>query len=291
MPPEDLLAALARIVPAERLLTRPGALAAYESDGLTSFRSRPRAVVIAESRQEVVDAVRACHAAGVPFMARGSGTSLSGGAVPIEDGIVIALNRLNRILQFDPESRVAVVEPGVVNLAVTALGAPHGLYYAPDPSSQSVCTIGGNVAFNSGGAHCFRHGMTANHVLGIEAVLADGTEVALGGDSLEQAGPDLAGLFVGSEGLFGIALEITLRLVPRPQVYRTVLAAYASLQAAGDAVSRVIRSGLLPGAMEIMDRLAIEAAEAAVQPHYPAGAAALLIVELEGEDAQVVDRV
>jgi len=285
--PEDLIAALARIVPAERLLTRPGALAAYESDGLTSFRSRPRAVVIAESRQDVVDAVRACHAANVPFMARGSGTSLSGGAVPIEDGIVIALNRLNRILRFDPESRIAVVEPGVVNLAVTALGAPHGLYYAPDPSSQSVCTIGGNVAFNSGGAHCFRHGMTANHVLGIQAVLADGTEVALGGDSLEQAGPDVAALFVGSEGLFGIALEITLRLVPRPQVYRTVLAAYASLQAAGDAVSRVIRSGLLPGAMEIMDSLAIEAAEAAVSPHYPADAAALLIVELEGEDAQV----
>ena len=287
MPPEDLITALARIVPAERLLTRPGALAAYESDGLTSFRSRPRAVVIAESRQDVVDTVRACHAAGVPFMARGSGTSLSGGAVPIEDGIVIALNRLNRILRFDPESRVAVVEPGVVNLAVTALGTPHGLYYAPDPSSQSVCTIGGNVAFNSGGAHCFRHGMTANHVLGIEAVLADGTEVTLGGDSLEQAGPDLAGLFVGSEGLFGVALEITLRLVPRPQVYRTVLAAYASLQAAGDAVSRVIRSGLLPGAMEIMDSLAIEAAEAAVSPHYPADAAALLIIELEGEDAQV----
>ena len=287
MPQEDLIATLARIVPAERLLTRPGALAAYESDGLTSFRSRPRAVVIAESRQDVVDAVRACHAANVPFMARGSGTSLSGGAVPIEDGIVIALNRLNRILRFDPESRIAVVEPGVVNLAVTALGAPHGLYYAPDPSSQSVCTIGGNVAFNSGGAHCFRHGMTANHVLGIQAVLADGTEVALGGDSLEQAGPDVAALFVGSEGLFGIALEITLRLVPRPQVYRTVLAAYASLHAAGDAVSRVIRSGLLPGAMEIMDSLAIEAAEAAVSPHYPADAAALLIVELEGEDAQV----
>ena len=287
MPPEDLIAALARIVPAERLLTRPGALAAYESDGLTSFRSRPRAVLIAESRQEVVDAVRACHAASVPFMARGSGTSLSGGAVPIEDGIVIALNRLNRVLRFDPESRIAVVEPGVVNLAVTTLAAPHGLYYAPDPSSQPVCTIGGNVAFNSGGAHCFRHGMTANHVLGIEAVLADGTEVSLGGESLEQAGPDLAALFVGSEGLFGIALEITLRLVPRPQVYRTILAAYSSLQAAGDAVSRVIRSGLLPGAMEIMDHLAIEAAEAAVQPHYPADAAALLIVELEGEDAQV----
>jgi glycolate oxidase len=286
MPPADLLSTLARIVPADRLLTRPGALAAYESDGLTAFRARPRAVVMAESQREVIDIVRACVVANVPFVARGSGTSLSGGAVPIEDGIVIALNRLNRVMRFDPASRVAVVEPGVVNLAVTALGAPYGLYYAPDPSSQPVCTIGGNVAFNSGGAHCFRHGMTANHVLGIRAVLADGTEVTLGGDSLEQAGPDLAGLFVGSEGLFGIALEITLRLVARPQVYRTVLAAYASLQAAGDAVSRVIRSGLLPGAMEIMDRLAIEAAEAAVQPHYP-DAAALLIVELEGEDAQV----
>jgi glycolate oxidase len=287
MQPEDLIPALARIVPGERLLTEPGALAAYESDGLTSFRARPRAVLIAESQAEVVETVRLCDAAGVPFMARGSGTSLSGGAVPIEDGIVIALNRLNRIVRFDPEARIAVVEPGVVNLAVSTLALPYGLYYAPDPSSQQICTIGGNVAFNSGGAHCFRHGMTANHVLGIKAVLADGTEVSLGGDSLEQAGPDLAGLFVGSEGLFGVALEITLRLVPRPHVYRTLLAAYQSLPAAGDAVSRIIRSGLLPGAMEILDRLAIDAAEAAVHANYPADAAALLIVELEGDEAQV----
>ena len=225
--------------------------------------------MLAESADEVIDTVRLCHAARVPFMARGSGTSLSGGAVPIEDGIVIALNRMNRVLRFDPVARVAVVEPGVVNLAVTAMAAPHGLYYAPDPSSQSVCTIGGNVAFNSGGAHCFRHGMTANHVLGLRVVLGDGTVVRLGGDSLEQAGPDLTGLFVGSEGLFGVALEITLRLVARPAVYRTVLAAYDSLQAAGDAVSRVIEAGLLPGAMEIMDRLAMDAAEAAVHAGYP----------------------
>ena len=285
--PGTFLAALARVIPPDQVLTRAGALAAYESDGLTAFRARPRAVVLAGSQDEVVETVRLCHAAGVPFMARGSGTSLSGGAVPVEDGVVIALNRLNRVLRFDPDARVAVVEPGVVNLSVSALGAPHGLYYAPDPSSQQVCTIGGNVAFNSGGAHCFRHGMTANHVLGMKAVLADGTVVTLGGDSLEQAGPDVTGLFVGSEGLFGVALEITLRLVARPQVYRTVLAAYASLQTAGDAVSRIIRSGLLPGAMEIMDRLAIEAAEAAVAAHYPAGAAAVLIVELEGERAQV----
>jgi glycolate oxidase len=284
---EDLVPALARLVPADRLLTRAGALAAYESDGLTAYRARPRAVVLAESADEIIATVRACHAARVPFMARGSGTSLSGGAVPVEDGIVIALNRMNRVLRFDPAARLAVVEPGVVNLAVTALAAPHGLYYAPDPSSQSVCTIGGNVAFNSGGAHCFRHGMTANHVLGMRVVLGDGTVATFGSDSLEQAGADLGGLFVGSEGLFGIALEITLRLMARPAGYRTVLAAYASLQAAGDAVSRVIESGLLPGAMEIMDRLAMDAAEAAVQAGYPAGAAAVLIVELEGEDAQV----
>src|SRR5688500_15243275 len=196
MPREDLLATLRRIVPGDRLLTRPGALAAYESDGLTAYRARPGAVVVAESADEVVATVRACHEARVPFMARGSGTSLSGAAVPIEGGIVIALNRLNKVLRFDPDARLAVVEPGVVNLAVTALAAPHGLYYAPDPSSQSVCTIGGNVAFNSGGAHCFRHGMTANHVLGLRVVLGDGTVATLGSASLEQSGPDLTGLFI-----------------------------------------------------------------------------------------------
>jgi glycolate oxidase len=284
---EDLLPALGRLIPPDRLLTRPGALAPYECDGLTAYRARPRAVVLAESAEEVIETVRLCHASRVPFMARGSGTSLSGGAVPIEDGIVIALNRMTRVLRLDPEARIVVVEPGVVNLAVSAMAAPYGLYYAPDPSSQSVCTIGGNVAFNSGGAHCFRHGMTANHVLGLRVVLGDGTVVTLGSDSLEQVGPDLAGLFVGSEGLFGVALEITLRLVARPGLYRTLLAAYDSLQAAGDAVSRIIESGLLPGAMEIMDRLAMDAAEAAVKAGYPTGAAAVLIVECEGEPTQV----
>jgi glycolate oxidase len=230
--------------------------------------------------------VRLCHAAGVPFVARGSGTSLSGGSVPVEDGIVIALNRLNRILRLDPLDRVAVVEPGVINLDISTAAEPYGLYYAPDPSSQSVCTIGGNVAFNSGGAHCFRHGMTANHVLGLEVVLPDGEVVRLGGDSVEDVGADLTGLFVGSEGLFGVALEITVRLLPRPEAYRTVLASYASLQAAGDAVTRIIAAGLLPGAMEIMDRLAMDAAEAAVHAGYPPEAAAVLLVELEGEAAQ-----
>jgi glycolate oxidase len=287
MRPDALLAQLSRIVPPDRLLTEPGALAPYESDGLTTFRARPRAVVLVESTDEVRAIVRACHAAGVPFMARGSGTSLSGGAVPIEDGIVIALNRLNRILRIDPDARLAVVQPGVVNLDVSAAAARHGLYYAPDPSSQSVCTIGGNVAFNSGGAHCFRHGMTANHVLALTVVLPDGEMAQLGGDSIEHTGPDLAGLFVGSEGLFGIAVEITLRLIARPESYRTVLAGYDSLQAAGDAVTQIVGSGLLPGAMEIMDRLAIDAAEAAVDAGYPPGAAAILLVELEGDTSEV----
>ena len=173
----DLLAGLARIYPPDRLLTRAATLAPYESDGLTAFRARPRAVVLAESKTDVIETVRLCFAAGVPFVARGSGTSLSGGSVPIEDGIVIALNRMNRILRVDPVDRIAVVEPGVINLDISAAAEPHGLYYAPDPSSQSVCTIGGNVAFNSGGAHCFRYGMTANHVLGLKAVLPDGEVV------------------------------------------------------------------------------------------------------------------
>jgi glycolate oxidase len=282
----DVLAALARLYPPERLLTHMASLASYESDALTAFRARPLAVVLSETKQEVIETVRLCHDARVPFVARGSGTSLSGGSVPLADGVVIALNRMNRILRVDPVDRVAVVEPGVINLDISAAAEPHGLYYAPDPSSQSVCTIGGNVAFNSGGAHCFRHGMTANHVLGIEAVLPDGDVVRLGGDSVEDVGPDLTGLFVGSEGLFGVALEITVRLIPRPETYRTVLASYATLQAAGDAVTRIIGAGLLPGAMEIMDRLAIEAAEAAAHAGYPREAAAVLLVELEGEQAQ-----
>jgi glycolate oxidase len=274
-------------------LTAPGGLVPFESDGLTVFRARPRAVVLPESADEVIETVRLCHAAKVPFVARGSGTSLSGGAVPHAEGIVIALNRLNRILEIDPIDRVAVVQPGVVNLDVSVAALPYDLYYAPDPSSQPVCTIGGNVAFNSGGAHCFKYGMTLNHVLGLKAVLPDGTLITLGGRHLDALGMDLVGGYVGSEGLFGIALEITLRLLPRPGCYRTMMAAYDSLGAAGDAVSAVVASGLLPGAMEIMDHLAIEAAEAAVHAGYPLDAAAILIVELEGEvedvDAQFVE--
>jgi glycolate oxidase len=287
MSPEDLLPALAQIYQPDRLLVQPAQLTAYESDALTAYRIRPVAAVIPETQGEVIATVALCQRCGVPFVARGSGTSLSGGSLPIKDGLLIALNRLNHVLRIDPQERLAVVEPGVINLNVSKAAAPYGLYYAPDPSSQSICTIGGNVAFNSGGAHCLKYGMTANHVLAIKAVLPDGEVVQLGSESQESVGPDLVGLFVGSEGLLGVALEITLRLLPKPELYRTVLAAYHSLEVAGDAVAQVVASGLLPGAMEIMDRLAIKAAEAAVHANYPPDAAALLIVELEGEARQV----
>jgi glycolate oxidase len=284
----SFLTALEKIFPEDRLLAKQAQLAPYESDALTSHQVRPKAVVIPESQQEVIETVRLCARYRIPFVARGSGTSLSGASLPVKDGIVIALNRLDRIITLDPERRIAVVEPGVINLDVTKAAAPHGLYFAPDPSSQLICTIGGNLAFNAGGAHCLKYGMTSNHILGLKVVLPDGEVVQLGGDSLESAGPDMVGLFVGSEGLFGIALEITLRLLPKPERFRTVLAAYRSLEAAGNAVTMVVASGLLPGAMEIMDNLAIQAAEEAVQAGYPRDAAGLLIVELDGE-ADVVE--
>jgi glycolate oxidase len=282
---------LASVFPSQRLLSEPEQLVAYESDGLTAFRKRPLAVAIPETVDEVVTLVRFCHQEKLPFVARGSGTSLSGGSLPVAEGIVIALNRLNRILRLDPALRVAVVEPGVVNTQVTLAAAPHGLHYSPDPSSQSICTIGGNVAFNSGGAHCLKYGMTSNHVLGLRAVLATGEVVEWGGASRERVGPDWCGLFTGNEGLFGIALEITLQLLPRPERFHTVLAGYCSLELAGDAVAEIIASGLLPGALEIMDALALEAAKASVNAEYPEGCEAVLIVELEGpREVVAVDR-
>lgn len=273
---------LARLLAPGSLLATAPALAAYESDGLTAFHARPLAVALPASADEAIRLVRFCLEEKIPFVARGSGTSLSGGSLPVEGGLVIGLNRLNRILRVDPQQRIAVVEPGVINSQVSVAAAPHGLYYSPDPSSQSVCTIGGNVAFNSGGAHCLKYGMTANHVLGLKAVLATGEVVTWGGESREQTGPDWCGLFTGHEGLFGLALEITLQLLPVPETYHTALAGYRTLEAAGDAVSAIVASGLLPGALEIMDRLALQAATAAVHADYPQGSEAVLIVEIEG---------
>jgi len=283
MPPlAEKLARLTALLPAGRVVRESGAFAAYESDGLTAFSAQPLAIALPQTADEVIALVRFCHAESLPFVARGSGTSLSGGSLPVAGGIVIALNQLNRILRMDPIERVAVVEPGVVNLQVSHAAAEHGLHYAPDPSSQSICTIGGNVAFNSGGAHCLKYGMTSNHVLGLRVVLATGEVVEFGTSSREQIGPDWTALFVGSEGLFGIALEITLQLLPRAEAFHTLLAGYRSVEAAGNAVAAVIASGLLPGAIEIMDALALEAAVAAVHADYPPGCAAVLIVELEG---------
>jgi glycolate oxidase len=283
----DWLSALRRLFPADRIVTDAAELTSYESDALTAYRVRPAAVVFPELQDEVIETVKICHEFNVPFVARGSGTSLSGGSLPIKGGLLIALNRLNHILRIDPQERLAVVEPGVINIDVSEAVAKHGLYYAPDPASQIICTIGGNIAFNSGGVHCLKYGMTSNHILAIKAVLPDGEVIHIGGESLEHVGPDLVGLYVGSEGLFGVALEITLRLLPKPERFRTVLAAYRSLEAAGDAVAAVVASGLLPGALEIMDHLIIQAAEAAVHAGYPLDAAALLIVELDGEAEQV----
>jgi glycolate oxidase len=247
----------------------------------------PELVVLPGSTEEVQTVVRACHRAGVPFVARGAGTGLSGGATPVAGGVVVSLTRMNRILEVDLESQRVVVEPGVANLDVTAAVADAGFFYAPDPSSQQVCTIGGNVAENSGGAHCLKHGFTVHHVTGLTLVLPDGEVVELGDKALDPDGPDLLGLVVGSEGTLGIVTRITLRVVRQPESVQTLLAGFESTDAAGAAVSDIVATGILPAAVEMMDRLTIEAAEKAVAPGYPAGAGAVLLVELDGVEAQV----
>jgi len=268
------------------LISSPEELHTYECDGLTNFRVMPRAVLLPNSTDQVQAIVRICHRERIPFVARGSGTGLSGGALPVENGIVISLARMNRILEVDfPNARV-VVEPGVINLDVTGRVSPQEYFYAPDPSSQSICSIGGNVAENSGGAHCLKYGFTTTHVLGLEVVLADGSLVHFGGTTLDAPGYDLAGVFVGSEGTLGVATEIILRIVKRPECVRTLLAAFPSTNEAGAAVSDIIAAGMLPAAIEMMDNLAIQAAEAAVHANYP-NCGALLLVELDGPIAEV----
>ena len=270
------------------VVTEPEQLATYDCDGLTGWRAQPACVVLPGTADEVQAVVRLCARDGVPFVARGAGTGLSGGALPVADGIVVSVARLNRILEIDLESERVVVQPGVANLDVTRAVAGDGYFYAPDPSSQQVCTIGGNLAENSGGAHCLKHGFTVNHVTGAKVVLPDGELLELGGFSREpDDGPDLLGVIVGSEGTLGIAVEITLRILRQPELVVTRLAGFATVDAAGDAVSRIIAAGILPSAMEIMDRFTIEAAEAAYSPGYPEGAGAVLLVELDGVAAQV----
>jgi glycolate oxidase len=274
------------VVGEKGLLSSPDDLQTYESDGLTNFRQTPAAVLLPASTEEVQGIVRICHQEGIPFVARGSGTGLSGGALPVEGGVVVSLARMNRILELDLPNGLVVVEPGVINLEVTRAVQAKGFFYAPDPSSQSVCSIGGNVAENSGGAHCLKYGFTTTHVLGLEVVLPDSSLVHLGGKTLDPPGYDLLGVFVGSEGTLGIATKVTLRVVRQAECTRTLLAAFATTNEAGAAVSEIIRAGMLPAAIEMMDALAIEAAEAAVHPGYPR-CGGLLLVELDGPTPEV----
>ncbi|HWA65476.1 MAG TPA: FAD-linked oxidase C-terminal domain-containing protein [Mycobacteriales bacterium] len=275
-----------RLKPAQ-IVTEPAQLRTYECDGLSSYRSTPGLVVLAESAADVAFVVSRCAALGVPFVARGSGTGLSGGALPRTDGVLVVTSRLNRIVDVDAADERAVVEPGVINAHLSTAARPFGRYYAPDPSSQQVCTIGGNVAENSGGAHCLKYGFTAHHVTGIEMVMPDGSLERFGGRAPDPVGYDVIGAVVGSEGTLGVVTEATVRLLRTPQAVQTVLAAFHSIEDAGDAVTAIIAAGVLPAAVELMDALAIEAAEAAVHPNYPAGAGAVLIVELDGPVCEV----
>jgi glycolate oxidase len=280
------LEGLRRIVGDAGVLQDPLDLLTYECDGLAHLRETPGAVVLPSSAAEVQAIVKLCARTQVPFVARGHGTGLSGGALPVPGGVVIALARLNRVLHVDIANQRVTVEPGVTNLEITRQVAPFGYYYAPDPSSQQICSIGGNVAENSGGAHCLKYGFTVHHVLGVEAVLPDGEIVHLGGTLVDTPGPDLLGLLVGSEGTLAVVTSVTVRILRRPETVQTLLAAFDTIDAGGGAVSDIIGAGIVPAAVEMMDSLAIRAAEAAVHPNFP-DADNILIVELDGPAAEV----
>src|SRR5713226_831212 len=280
------LSELRRIVGDSGVLSDALELLTYECDALPHLRESPAGVVLPSSAAEVQAIVRLCARERVPFVARGHGTGLSGGALPVPGGLVIALSRLNRILDVDIPNQRVTVEPGVTNLEITRQVAPFGCYYAPDPSSQQVCSIGGNVAENSGGAHCLKYGFTVHHVLGVEAVLPNGELVHIGGALVDAPGLDLLPVIVGSEGTLAIVTKATLRLLRRPEAVLTLLAGFNSIDEAGEAVSAIIACGIVPAAVEMMDRLTIEAAEAAVHPQFP-DANAVLIVELDGPQAEV----
>ncbi len=282
--PIDLVQRIGQVLPPSRVLSSPAALRAYQSDGLLQYRVLPGLVVLPETTEEVSGVVRACFEADVPWVARGAGTGLSGGALPVEHGVLIALTRMRRILGVDLPNQRVTVQPGVTNLEISkAVGPTH--VYPPDPSSQVVCTIGGNVAENSGGAHCFKHGFTTTYVTGVEVVLSDGEVVTLGGDALDGPGYDLVGAFVGSEGTLGVATAITVRVVPAPEACQTMVAYFESTDRAGAAVSDIVAAGIVPGAIEMMDRLSIRVCEEVTHAGYRLDAGAALIVELDGPAA------
>ncbi len=278
---------LVEILGAGAVISAEDELIAYESDGLTGYRVKPLFVVLPSAAEEVSRVVRLCSREKIPFVPRGAGTGLSGGALPSREGIVISLSRMNRILDVDIPNRVVAAEPGVVNISVTEAVSAEGFYYAPDPSSQIVCTIGGNVAENSGGVHCLKYGVTTNHVLGVEMVLPDGEVVTLGGPAPESFGYDLLSLVVGSEGLLGIVTKVFLRIIKKPQMVKTLFASFERIEDAGASVSAIISSGVIPAGMEIMDNLSINAVETTVGAGYPRDAGAILLVELDGPGAEV----
>jgi glycolate oxidase len=284
---ERIVATLRTIVHGEGVIAAERELRPYESDGLTAYRQLPMVVVLPETTEQVAQILRYCHAEGIKVVPRGAGTSLSGGALPLADGVLLGMAKFNRIREVDFENRVAVVEPGVTNLAVSNAVAYAGFYYAPDPSSQIACTIGGNVAENSGGVHCLKYGMTTNNVLGCEIVLMTGEVLRLGGKHLDASGYDLLGLINGSEGLLGVLTEVTVRILKKPETARAMLIGFPSSEDAGECVSRIIGSGIIPGGMEIMDGPAIAAVEEFVHAGYPLDVEALLIVELDGPPAEV----
>lgn len=284
---EEIRLELAGALGPGAVISDPAELLTYCCDGLAGYRVTPGLAVLPSTTAEVAAVVRACAARGVPFVARGSGTGLSGGALPHAEGVLVVLSRMRRIVSVDVANQTMVVEPGVTNLAISKAVAAHGLYYAPDPSSQVVCSIGGNVAENSGGAHCLKYGFTTHHVLGLEVVLPDGSVKELGGSTVDVPGYDLRGVFIGSEGTLGIATRVTVRLCRLPESVATLVADFADTTAAGAAVSGIIASGIVPAAVEMLDRLAIEACEAATGAGYSLDAGAALVVELDGPDAEV----
>ncbi len=278
---------LHQIVPGEGVIFDQSELSAYESDGLTAYRQVPLIVVLPETAKQVSQVLRYCYEEGIKVVPRGAGTSLSGGALPLADGVLLGLGKLNKILEIDFDNRCAVVQPGVTNLAITEAVKHAGFYYAPDPSSQIACSIGGNVAENSGGVHCLKYGLTTNNLLGLEMVLIDGSILRVGGKHLDSEGYDILGLMTGSEGLLGVVIEVTVRILKAPETARALLLGFDTSEAAGDCVGAIIAAGIIPGGMEMMDRPAIHAAEAFAQAGYPLDVEALLIVELDGPAVEV----
>ncbi|KRV66307.1 glycolate oxidase subunit GlcD [Pseudomonas citronellolis] len=282
-----LLAELRAALPDLEILHEAEDLRPYECDGLSAYRSTPMLVVLPEHVEQVQSLLRLCHRMQVPVVARGAGTGLSGGALPLEQGVLLVMARFKRILEVNPEGRYARVQPGVRNLAISLAAAPHGLYYAPDPSSQIACSIGGNVAENAGGVHCLKYGLTVHNLLKVEILTVDGERLTLGSDALDSPGFDLLALFTGSEGMLGVVVEVTVKLLPKPQVAKVLMASFDDVEKAGRAVGDIIAEGIIPGGLEMMDNLSIRAAEDFIHAGYPVDAAAILLCELDGVESDV----